>query len=197
LWGSYLSLAPPKPVAILLQLMLGYIGTPRTELLQDQYLSPYFKWLAVTRSRITMTESKNLVKVFIYGTLKPGESNYQRYCAKEVVEAERAIAFGQLFTLPLGYPAMVLGNRPIHGFLLSFSSDGILHHLDWLEDYDPKRPIAQNEYNRQQIKTYNLAWASLGLAWVYLMTLEQVYSFGGVLLADGWWSGESINIRSD
>ena len=144
-----------------------------------------------------MTESKNLVKVFVYGTLKPGGANYQRYCAQEVVEVKRAIACGQLFALPFGYPAMVLGNCPVHGFLLSFSNETILHHLDWLEDYDPSRPAAQNEYSRQQIKTYNLSWVSLGLAWVYLMTLEQVSSFGGILLPDGWWSSESISIRSD
>lgn len=48
-----------------------------------------------------MTESDNLVKVFVYGTLKPGESNYQRYCDRSsVVESQRAIALGQLFALP-------------------------------------------------------------------------------------------------
>ncbi|NET53980.1 MAG: gamma-glutamylcyclotransferase, partial [Merismopedia sp. SIO2A8] len=42
-------------------------------------------------------------KVFVYGTLKPGEVNYDQYCASKVVEEIRAIAFGELFDLPIGY----------------------------------------------------------------------------------------------
>jgi gamma-glutamylcyclotransferase (GGCT)/AIG2-like uncharacterized protein YtfP len=50
-------------------------------------------------------QTLNQLKVFVYGTLKPGESNYQRYCAENVVEKReairrnpfRVIAFGQLY----------------------------------------------------------------------------------------------------
>ena len=128
------------------------------------------------------------MRVFVYGTLKPGESNYQRYCMGKVLEARRAIAIGQLFALPLGYPAMTLGESPVQGFLLSFPDSTILSHLDWLEDYKPHRPAAENEYIRQEIETYSLAFAPLGLAWIYLMTSEQIRSCGGVLLPNGWWS---------
>lgn len=130
-----------------------------------------------------------LLKVFVYGTLKPGESNYQRYCAAKVLEAKRAIALGQLFALPFGYPAMTPGESPVQGFLLSFSDSTVLRHLDWLEDYDSHRPTEQNEYNRLTIEIFNPAFVSLGRAWVYLMTPEQVHAYGGVLLPDGWWSG--------
>ncbi len=135
------------------------------------------------------SQQLTMVRVFVYGTLKPGESNYQSYCAKKVVEVKKAIAKGQLFSLPLGYPAMTPGNSPVHGFLLSFSDAKILHQLDWLEDYVPQRPDAQNEYYRQQVEIYDTAFIPLGRAWAYLMTPEQVYTFGGVLLPDGWWSG--------
>lgn len=131
----------------------------------------------------------NTVNIFVYGTLKPGELNYQRYCAGKVRSAKRAIALGQLFALPMGYPAMTIGDIPVHGYLLSFPDLAILRHLDWLEDYDPRRKEVENEYNRRLIETYNSDWATLGLAWVYLMSLEQIYSFGGVFLPDGWWSG--------
>ena len=129
------------------------------------------------------------MRVFVYGTLKPGESNYQRYCMEKVVEAKRAIAIGQLFALPLGYPAMTLGESLVQGFLLSFPDSNILRYLDWLEDYKPHRPAAENEYIRKQVETYSLALAPLGLAWVYLMTPEQVRSYRGVPLTNGWWSG--------
>jgi len=44
--------------------------------------------------------------------------------------------------------------------VLSFADSAILLHLDWLEDYHPHRPAAQNEYNRQLIEIYNSAFAS-------------------------------------
>ena len=84
---------------------------------------------------------------------------------------------------------MTLGESPVQGFLLSFADSSILRHLDLLEDYDLNRPAEQNEYNRQLIETYNLAFASIGRASVYLMTLEQVHCLGGLLIPDGWWSG--------
>ncbi len=129
------------------------------------------------------------LKVFVYGTLKPGEYNYQRYCMGKVVEEKRAIAFGQLFDLPLGYPAMTLGESPVQGFVLTFSDPAFLDVLDELEDYNPQRIPEENEYIRQEIETYNLAGEPLGLAWVYLMAVEQVQRFGGVLMPSGLWSG--------
>lgn len=129
-----------------------------------------------------------MVNVFVYGTLKPGESNYQPYCAGKVLKAKRAIALGQLFALPFGYPAMILGEGKVQGYLLTFL-DEILSQLDWLEGYDPHRPAVENEYNRQQIETYDLSFMSLGTAWVYLMTPEQVRTWGGIFIPDAWWSG--------
>lgn len=133
-----------------------------------------------------------MLKVFVYGTLKPGESNYQRYCTG-VMEVKQAIAFGQLFALPFGYPGMTPGNSLVRGFLLSFSNSEILNQLDWLEDYDPQRPIAENEYYRQLIETFNSAFEPLATAWAYLMTPEKVQACGGVLLPDGWWSGSQLD----
>lgn len=135
------------------------------------------------------SEQSNLLNVFVYGTLKPGEVNYQRYCAGKVSGVQRAIAFGHLYALPLGYPAMTVGDSLVRGFVLSFSSVDILDELDWLEGYDASQPDINNEYTRQWIQTYNLDFKPLTLAWVYLMTSAQVETFGGSLLPDGWWSG--------
>ncbi|MUL37679.1 gamma-glutamylcyclotransferase family protein [Gloeocapsopsis dulcis] len=129
------------------------------------------------------------VNVFVYGTLKPGEINYQRYCAGKVLTVKQAIAFGQLYHLPFGYPAMVSGSDRVAGLVLSFPSVEVLTYLDLLEGYNPRRPLEENEYYRQQIDTYNLDSTFLSSAWAYLMTLKQVSMFGGQRLPDGWWSG--------
>ena len=133
--------------------------------------------------------SLNNLKVFVYGTLKPGEVNYRRYCAKKVIETKPAIAFGQLFDLPLGYPAMTLGESPVQGFLLTFADPTILSILDELEDYDPHRRPEENEYYRQQLEIYDVAGQELGIAWVYLMTVELIQQLDGILVPSGAWSG--------
>jgi gamma-glutamylcyclotransferase (GGCT)/AIG2-like uncharacterized protein YtfP len=134
----------------------------------------------------------NNLKIFVYGTLKPGESNYQRLCVGKVVEAEKAIAYGQLFSLSLGYPGMTVGESLIQGFVLTFADAAILNVLDQLEDYHPHRPAVENEYNRHLIETFALSGKSLGLVWVYLMSFERVQRLGGVRIISGCWHGGGL-----
>ncbi len=145
-----------------------------------------------------------MLKIFVYGTLKPGEENYTKYCAGKVVDALPAFAIGRLFALPQGYPAMTLGDKFVCGFLLSFAHCEVLNHLDELEDYQPSRQKSKNLYNRQQIEIFNLKGYvstlpqyrnSLGLAWAYLMEASLVYHLGGTPQDDGWWSSCGISIK--
>ncbi len=144
----------------------------------------------------SIIEFSGLVRVFVYGTLKPGEANYQKYCADKVVDAQRATAQGQLFILLMGYPAMTPGDKQVNGYLLSFADSGILHCLDELEDYQPARKFSENLYIRQQIEVFNLQKISLAWAWVYLMTPDRVSQIGGVRQPDGWWSGCGLTVNS-
>lgn len=132
-----------------------------------------------------------LLRVFVYGTLKPGEINYQPYCAGRITSKTRAYTFGQLFALPVGYPAMTPGKGRVEGFLLTFNDATVLKQLDQLEDYDPYRAPEENEYNRELIWVYSPAGEGLGQAWGYLMSEEQARRWGGILLPSGWWSAQS------
>ena len=131
----------------------------------------------------------SFIKIFVYGTLKPGEANYQQYCGEHVVESYPAITYGQLFNLSVGYPAMTVGHRIIHGFILSFLEPKIFLELDRLEDYHPERHSDHNEYQRRKIKTFRPDGEYLGMAWSYLMLPEKVNLLGGVFLASGCWIG--------
>lgn len=97
-----------------------------------------------------------------------------------------AIAPGQLFKLPAGYPAMSAGSVWVHGFALTFANP-ILDELDDYEDYQVGRSPDLNLYERQVIPTFEPTGGSLCPAWAYVMSLEKAQNLGGLLLPDGYW----------
>lgn len=130
-----------------------------------------------------------MIHVFVYGSLKPGKENFNRYCQGQVHSMVKAIATGDLYDLPgLGYPAMTSGTGTVWGYVLGFEDPALLATLDHLEDYDPQRPIADNDYYRDWIPVLGCDRQSLGYAWCYLMRPDQILPLGGVLLPSGHWS---------
>ncbi|MEM9539428.1 MAG: gamma-glutamylcyclotransferase [Cyanobacteria bacterium P01_E01_bin.42] len=128
-----------------------------------------------------------MLKVFVYGTLKPGEVNYHRYCQGKAIAALPAYVFGELYDLPLGYPAMTPGRQKVWGMLLKFNDPELLQSLDRLEEYEPGRRREENEYQRQQVSLYHPSGEFLGSAWAYLMEREKVEQLGGQPIPSGCW----------
>ena len=126
--------------------------------------------------------------VFVYGTLKPGEVNYQYYCGTKVKSQIEAYSWGDLYDLQVGYPAMVEGKNKVKGILFSFDDDDILDSLDQLEGYQEQREISFNEYYRQSISVYGYDDQFLVKAWAYFMTMSKVESYGGTLINSGIWT---------
>jgi gamma-glutamylcyclotransferase (GGCT)/AIG2-like uncharacterized protein YtfP len=129
-----------------------------------------------------------MISVFVYGTLKPNEANYQKYCAGKVIREIKAFTWGQLFHLSLGYPAMTEGDRKVEGFVLTFDELSILESLDELEDYQPHRSKEENEYDRRLISAYTSTAEPLGKVWTYIMSLDKIQQFQGTLINSGWWT---------
>lgn len=129
-----------------------------------------------------------LLWVFVYGTLKPGEMNYQHYCGGRVIDAIPAYTQGRLYHLNLGYPALAVGSDRVYGYRLSFADQGVLTDLDQLEDYQAQRRPQENEYNRRQQLIYNLQGHCLGLAWLYQMEMARIKAYQGIYLPLGHWA---------
>lgn len=133
-----------------------------------------------------------MIRVFVYGTLKPDESNYFLY-ADRVISNRTAIAHAALYHLPLGYPAIVPGDSVTYGYLLTFRDAEILEILDSYEQHDPTEiePFgAGNDYERQEIEVFDLNRRSIGSAWAYVMTREKVDRLNGVLIRSGIWTAK-------
>jgi gamma-glutamylcyclotransferase (GGCT)/AIG2-like uncharacterized protein YtfP len=138
--------------------------------------------------------------IFVYGTLQPGYPPYEIYCAPHHPQVESAIVYGQIYHLPLGYPALVVGgDRPVHGYRLSFADPSILAILDDYEQHDPaelRQTYSQFDadwacqtlaYDRHPIATFTPDGQALGSSWVYTMTIGQITQLQGQFLPQGQW----------
>jgi gamma-glutamylcyclotransferase (GGCT)/AIG2-like uncharacterized protein YtfP len=129
--------------------------------------------------------------VFVYGTLKPGAANFDRYCAGKVIVRYRGYIEGCLYDFPqLGYPGITFGHQRVEGFVLSLAEASVLLDLDALEDYDPQGRVEENIYTRYLVPTYTLDGTVGVSAWAYFMTRDRVRQLGGIPIPDGWWEGK-------
>ncbi|MCC0176677.1 gamma-glutamylcyclotransferase [Waterburya agarophytonicola K14] len=135
-----------------------------------------------------MKPEASTLKVFVYGTLKPGEANYSHYCNGYVESQTIAYTKGILYALPIGYPAMVEGNNKVRGILLTCKNSDILASLDRLEGYQPQRKSGLNEYYRLLVSVYSLEDQLIDLAWAYFMTPEKIREYKGILVESNWWT---------
>jgi gamma-glutamylcyclotransferase (GGCT)/AIG2-like uncharacterized protein YtfP len=136
-----------------------------------------------------------MIYVFVYGTLKPGECNYERYCGAYGAIATPARVQGRLYDLGVGYPAMTLEDGWVQGYRLEFADAAALDHLDQLEGYCSDRPADENDYQRLLRPVWQLLTAaapqSLGQAWVYVMTSPQLARYDARRwLESGIWHGK-------
>jgi gamma-glutamylcyclotransferase (GGCT)/AIG2-like uncharacterized protein YtfP len=137
-----------------------------------------------------MKSKSSTCDVFVYGTLKPGEANFAAYCQGRVIAQTPAYTWGDLYDLPVGYPAMTEGNSKVRGILLSFNDPRILHSLDRLEDYQSRRAAHLNEYYRAFVMVYDLDDRPINQAWAYYMTSAQVRQYRGIKLTASSWTGK-------
>jgi len=131
--------------------------------------------------------SSDQPRVFVYGTLKPGGYYWPRFCEGRVDSMSRARVRGRLFALPMGYPALVLGDGWAWGYLLTLRDSAVLKGFDTLEDFDPSRPAEENEYQRVKVDVVLENGATDGGVWAYVMDVEKVNALRGVIITNGEW----------
>ena len=53
------------------------------------------------------------LRVFVYGTLKRGQANHERFC-RGLLSAREATVRGRLYDLPFGFPALVVPGEDVY-----------------------------------------------------------------------------------
>jgi gamma-glutamylcyclotransferase (GGCT)/AIG2-like uncharacterized protein YtfP len=110
--------------------------------------------------------------LFVYGTLKTGERNSNRFAGTPAVRTSAARTPGRLVDLG-GYPGLVAAESSsdwVRGEYLEFADiDALLTELDRFEDYRPEE-VATCEYVRREVAAV-LEDGSEQRAWAYLYNL--------------------------
>ena len=128
------------------------------------------------------------LRVFVYGTLRPGGFYWKDFCEGRVARAQRARARGRLFALPVGYPAARFGGEEwIRGHVLELTDEDALVGFDRLEGFRPGRSPAENEYERRRVEIFDEEGRSLGKVWAYEMEARRIAEAGGVEIPEGRW----------
>ncbi len=129
------------------------------------------------------------VKVFVYGTLMPGECNHKPYCQSQIKPPAAGYVLGKIYHLShFGYPGVCEGDDKVWGYCLTFPTGFSLADLDDLEDYKPGRDSQLNVYERLWEDIFNPQGKVMGKAWLYRMGSAKIQDYGGIYLPTGRWS---------
>lgn len=128
-------------------------------------------------------------RVFVYGTLKPGGFYWPKFCEGKVERFWKARAKGQIFHLPVNYPAVHFGGDDwVYGFVLELGDAQTLRGFDQLEGFDPGSPSdSRNDYFRKRIEVERIDSGDCIEVWSYEMGLEKIRSQGGARVESGDW----------
>lgn len=86
------------------------------------------------------------VKIFVYGTLKKGFRNHDRFCGN-AIGIEPATVNGKLYDTGWGFPAMQLSDNPddiVHGEIITLP-EADLPAIDRLEGVPPPLPTRRSQ----------------------------------------------------
>jgi gamma-glutamylcyclotransferase (GGCT)/AIG2-like uncharacterized protein YtfP len=156
-------------------------------------------------------EKPVLLNVFVYGTLKRGQRNHERFC-REALAVREATVRGWLYNLPFGFPALVVpkedvwatgtadyradveaqnhartgtpGTSPNRDVVHGelMSFDDPEERLPALDDLEDFRPSEKSFYGRVLVPATVAETSAIVPAWVYV-----VESASGVYLPGGCW----------
>ncbi len=156
-------------------------------------------------------EKPVLLDVFVYGTLKRGQRNHERFC-RGVLAVREASLRGRLYDLPLGFPALVVPKEDVRatgtadyradveaqnhartGTPVTSPNRDVIHgelmsfddpeeRLPALDGLEGFRPGEKSFYGRVLVPATLAKTGAIVPAWVYV-----VEAASGVYLPGGCW----------
>jgi gamma-glutamylcyclotransferase (GGCT)/AIG2-like uncharacterized protein YtfP len=142
-------------------------------------------------------EGSRQLPFFVYGTLKPGESNYEAYLEGRCVTTRSAIMRNAAVFSDGQYPYLITDSRAVppddiaYGVVIEVAApyyEETLARLDWLEDYKPNSPWSMYDRVTAIVETADGPVE----VWTYVggpQSLAAIRAGRLVYIPGGVWSG--------
>ncbi len=112
------------------------------------------------------------MKIFVYGTLREGQYNYDKYFKGHVLHKEEGYVKGSLYTIKgVVYPALIDGDDMVLGEILTLNEHVCMQDVDEMERYYGEGCI-ENEYNKIPCMIYDKDLNPLTYLPVYKYNLD-------------------------
>lgn len=136
-----------------------------------------------------LVNNESSKRFFVYGSLREGFFNYDKYLDGHVLTSEIATTKGDLYHIKhKGYPALVDGNRNIEGEVITVDNlDVLVKALDEMENFYGLGN-ENNEYERIE-KEVILSDGTKEICYVYKYVEKQANDFDDnyiYLIEDSW-----------
>lgn len=130
-------------------------------------------------------------RIFVYGSLREGFENYEKYLKGKVSDITPGIVQGKLFHIAdRGYPALLEGTNDVHGEIMTIKEnyEDILKTLDDLECFYGDSMIS-NEYDRKKVDVFNAITKQKERLPVYFFNTKnpEADQLQLILIPDGDW----------
>lgn len=136
-----------------------------------------------------MLEPREQKKIFVYGSLRTGFFNYNKYLMGNVSKAEIGKVKGKLYHMPhKGYPALINGDEEIIGEVMTLKDfEKVMVPMDKMENYYGINH-KDNEYNRviMDVELLNGQKESC-YVYYYAMNDAEVFNNNSVYIPNGDW----------
>lgn len=139
-------------------------------------------------------------KIFVYGSLRTGFFNYDKYLKGNVLNCEAAKIKGKLFHMPnKGYPAVLDGDDYIYGEVMTVDNyEEVMVAMDEMEGYHGENS-ADNEYTRTVMDVEIVETCTIEKCYVYKYGLndEDEFNKHKIYISHGDWKNFMTKFKKD
>lgn len=145
-----------------------------------------------------MLEPREQKKIFVYGSLRTGFYNYDKYLKGKVNDAILGKVKGKLYHMPhKGYPALLEGEDIVIGEVMTIKNfEEVMVPMDEMENYYGVND-SRNEYNRI-VMDVELEDGKIESCYVYYYAMndEEVFSKNSIYINNGDWASYMLRKTS-
>lgn len=145
-----------------------------------------------------MLEPREQKKIFVYGSLRTGFYNYDKYLKGKVNDAILGKVKGKLYHMPhKGYPALLEGEDIVIGEVMTIKNfEEVMVQMDEMENYYGVND-SRNEYNRI-VMDVELEDGKIESCYVYYYAMndEEVFSKNSIYINNGDWASYMLRKTS-